>query len=101
MTFVGTRVYPPLQLFAHIGMLSKSRGHVLRLAAVLHILFLFFTNDTNPSTDDIPEDINGDIISEAAVQAAIDFTLLSCQQTAYIAGRGTLEEEVQKFDSSN
>ena len=63
--------------------------------------FLFFTNHTNPSTDDIPEDINGDIISEAAVKAAIDLTLLSCQQTAYIAGRGTLEEEVQKFDSSN
>ena len=87
-------------LLAHLGMLSKSRGHVLRLAAVLHILFSFFTSDANPSAGDIPEVID-DIISEAAVQAAIDFTQLSCQQTAYIAGRGMLEEEVQKFDSSN
>ena len=42
-----------------------------------------------------------DIISEAAVREAIDFTQLSCQQTAYIAGQGMLEEEVQKFDSSS
>ena len=46
------------------------------------------TNDGN-----IPD---CDTISEAAVQAAIDFTQLSCQQTAYIAGRGVLEEEIHK-----
>ena len=68
-------------------MLSKSHGHVLRLAAVLHVLFSFFKGDTNPDTGDV-DDIaitndgnipdHGDTISEAAIQAAIDFTQLSC-----------------------
>lgn len=51
----------------------------------LHVLFSFFTSNIYPSTDDIPEDINDDIISEAAVQATIDFTQYSFQQTAYNA----------------
>ena len=84
---------------------------MLRLAAVLHVLFSFFKGDTNPDTGDILDDSaitndgnipdDSDTISEAAVQAAIDFTQLSCQQTAYIAGRGVLEEEIQRFDTSN
>ena len=69
-------------------MLSKSRGQVLRLAAVLHMLF---TLGTNQPTDDI--------VSEAAVKAAINFVHVVCQQAAYIAGRGSLEEEIQRFKS--
>ena len=53
------------------GMLSKSRGQVLHLAAVLHMLF---TLGTNQLTDDI--------VSEAAVKAAINYVQVVCQQAA-------------------
>lgn len=59
-------------------MLSKSRGQVLRLAAILHVLFSLGSDE--------PTD---DIVSEDAVKAAIDFVNMACQQAAYIAGRGT------------
>lgn len=80
-------------------MLSKSRGHVLRLAAVLHVLFSIFETDSDCTNEEELND-DEDVISEAAVKAAIDFTQLSCQQTASIADRGILEEEIQKFASS-
>ena len=80
-------------------MLSKSRGHVLRVAAVLHVLFSFFTSDPDSTSNEAPSD-DKDVISEPAVKAAIDFVQLSCQQTASIAGRGLLEEEIHKFASS-
>ena len=69
------------------GMLSKSRGHVLRVSAVLHVLFC--------CTEEgfvIPEEV-----SENAVKAAANFVMVSCQQTAFIAGRGLLSEEVERF----
>ena len=69
-------------------MFSKSRGQVLRLAAVLHVLF---TLGSDQPTDDV--------VSEAAVVAAINFIQVVCQQTAFIAGRGSLEEEIQRFRS--
>ena len=53
------------------GMLSKSRGQVLRLAAVLHMVF---TLGTNQPTDDI--------VSEAAVKAAINCVQVVSQQAA-------------------
>ena len=38
------------------------------------------------------------VVSDQAVNAAIDFVKLTCQQTAYIVGRGgNMEEELQKF----
>ena len=70
-------------------MLSKSRGHVLRTAAILHVLFCY-GNDTL----DIP-----DVVSESAIRAATDFIKTSCQQIAYIAGRGLLADEIEKYKS--
>ena len=38
------------------------------------------------------------VVSDQAVNAATDFVKLTCQQTAYIVGRGgNMEEELQKF----
>ena len=70
-------------------MLSKSRGQVLRVAAVLHVLFCF-----GKDTLDVP-----DTVTDAAVTAITNFIQVACQQTAYIAGRGLLSEEVQKFSN--
>ena len=36
-------------------------------------------------------------ISETALKAAVNFVQVACQQTAYIAGRGKLSDEVEKF----
>ena len=67
-------------------MLSKSRGLVLRVATVLHMLF--HINSTDPLPDQL---------SDMSIKAAVNFVQISCQQTAYIAGRGTLQEEAQKY----
>jgi len=66
-------------------MLSKSRGQVLRVAAVMHMLFSIDNNDYKFE----------DIVSEAALKAAINLVETSCQQTAFVAGRGLLQEEVE------
>ena len=68
-------------------MLSKSRGHVLRLAAVLHMLFSIESPD-----EDLDEEI-----SEEAIKAAVNIVQVACQQTAFIAGKGTLTEEMEKY----
>ena len=59
-------------------MFSESRGHVLRVAAVLHVLFCY--NDASDNYEVRQE------ITEFAVKAA-----------AYIAARGSLLEEVERF----
>lgn len=72
-------------------MLSKSRGQLLRVAAVLHVLFEVGNNTLGePSSN---------IISDEAVKAAINFIEVTCQQTAYIAGRGTVKDEIKRFKS--
>lgn len=69
-------------------MLSKSRGHVLRVATVFHLLF--HVDKEEPLSNEV---------SEEAIKASVNFIQTSCQQVAYIAGRGTIEEEFQKFQS--
>lgn len=60
-------------------MLSKSRGRVLRVASVLHMLF---------SINDMEHDV-GKEISETALKVAVNFVQVACQHTAFIAGKGT------------
>jgi len=60
-----------------VGMLSKSKGQILRVAATLHVLFHL----DSPLT--IPSEIGND-----AMQAAIDLVDLCIQHAAYLAGRG-------------
>ena len=67
----------------------KSRGHVLWVSAVLHVLFSSGTERYVVSEE----------VSEAAVTAAANFVMVSCQQTAFIAGQGLLSEEVERFKS--
>ena len=38
-----------------------------------------------------------DNVTESAVKAAVNVVQTACQQTAYIAGRGTIQEELVKF----
>lgn len=71
-------------------MLSNSRGLVLRLAAVIHVLFSL-------EQDEPLDESVSDTVSENAVKAAIKFVQTACQHTTYIAGRGSLEEEIERF----
>ena len=67
-------------------MLSKSKGLILRVAGVLHVLFKLDT------PDDIP-----DTISEQAIVAVQDFVDVCCQHTAFVAGRGDIQEAIQQL----
>ena len=70
----------------YTGMFSKSKGLILRVAGVLHILFQLDT------PDDIP-----DTISELAIVAAQDFVDVCCQHAAFVAGRGDIQEAIQQL----
>ena len=70
-------------------MLSKSKGQILHTAAVLHVLFQL----QNEENDDINE------ILSHAMAATIDFIQTSIQHTAYIAGKDTKANEVEKTET--
>ena len=76
-----------------VGMLSKSKGQILRVSAAFHVLFDIGISETEETeiTDEI---------SEEAVTAVINFVQLCCQQTAYMAGRGRILEEIQIIKAS-
>ena len=73
-----------------LGMLSKSMGQILRISAAMHVLFHM------DSEDPLPE-----VISESAIEAAIDFVEVCCQQTAYITGRGDIKNELDLIEAGN
>ena len=58
-------------------MLSKSRGQILRVAAVMHALFHLETPLAIPN-----------IISEDAIKAAVNFVELCNQHADFLSGRG-------------
>ena len=69
-------------------MLSKSRGQVLRIAAIQHVLF---TLDS--------DELCGNTVTDAAIKAAINFVQVTCQQAAYIGGQGKIEDELHKCEA--
>ena len=77
----------PCMVYGHyVGMLSKSKGQVLRVAAVMHVL------DHMATPSSIPLDI-----SEAAVRAADTFVDYCLQHAAYLGGRGKFREAVEEI----
>ena len=70
----------------NIGMLSKSKGQILRIAATLHVLF----NMNDPLA--IPT-----VISETAIKAAINLVDVCLQDAAFLAGRGDIGETIEKM----
>ena len=69
-------------------MLSKSRSQALWLAPVMHLLF-HFGEEGNLSDD----------VRDAAMKAAINFARVSCEQTAMITGKGSVDEVIQRCQS--
>ena len=70
----------------HVGMLSKSKGQVLRVATILHVLF----NMGNPTN--IPRKI-----SENSVKAADKIVDLCLQHAAYLGGRGLIHDAIEEI----
>ena len=70
-----------------LGMLSKSMGQILRVSAAMHLLFHIDKDDSLPST-----------ITETAIKCAIDFVEVCCQHTAYLTGRGNIEQELKLIE---
>ena len=66
-------------------MLSKSRGQVLRISAVLNVLFNF-----ESTSFEIPIKI-----SEQAITASIDYVDYCIQNAAFLAGRGLIAGEIE------
>ena len=64
-------------LSSSIGMLSKALLQILHVSAPMHVIFHLDSAESMSST-----------ITEAAIEAAIDFVELCCQHMAYITGRG-------------
>ena len=69
-----------------LGMLSKSRGHILRVAAVMHVLFNWENPHSIPST-----------ISVAAIKAADSLVGVCVQHAAYMGGRGEVAEAIESI----
>ena len=65
------------------GMLSKSRGQVLRVAATLHALFYVET----------PQQLPADISNEAIV-AAVNFVEICNQHVAFLSGMGDIDSYI-------
>ena len=69
-----------------LGMLSKSKGQIIRVAATLHVLFNIETPLAIPT-----------VISDAVIKAAINLVDVCIQHAAFLAGRGDVDETVQEM----
>ena len=64
-------------------LISKSLGQILRVSGAMHTLF-------NLECEEV-----GSTITKDAIDAAIHFVEVCCQQAAYIAGTGELDKELE------
>ena len=78
------KYYMYVHILSYAGMLSKSKGQILRVAAVFHVLFHLHT------PLNIPENI-----SHRSVEAAAAFVDLCLQHAASLAGRGDICDAIQ------
>lgn len=74
-------------------MLSKSKGQILRIAATLNVLF-------HLDNLEVLDEEGSKEISDSIITAAINLVETCCQQTAYIAGRGDIKEEIDVIQAS-
>ena len=68
-------------ILLNLGMLSKSKGQILRIAATLHVL------ETSLA---IPA-----VISDSVIKTAINLVDVCLQHAAFLAGRGETDETIQ------
>lgn len=76
------------------GMLSKAKGQILRVSALLNMLFAKFEENDSIDSEHIPL-----VITEKALTAAQNFVEVACQHAAFLAGRGNIEAELKHFST--
>ena len=74
-------------------MLSKAKGQILRVAACLNLLFCDY--ESIKVAESIPL-----VITEEAILAAQNFVTVACQHGIFLAGRGKIEAELQRYSES-
>lgn len=77
-------------------MLSKAKGQVLHTAAAMSVLF----SDSLDDDGTIVVSSVHSTISTRPILAAENFVDMCCQHAAYIAGRGKLEDEINRLTST-
>ena len=83
-------------LYMCIGMLSKAKGQILRVAACLNLLFCDYEeNESIKVAEFIPL-----VITEEAILAAQNFVTVACQHGIFLAGRGKIEAELQRYSET-
>ena len=80
--------------FIYIGMPSKSKGQILHVGAALHVLFALCPLVDLLETEECPKE-ETTLISNEAIVSAIDFVNVCCQQTAYMAGRHNIGDDIK------
>ena len=73
-------------------MLSKSKGQLLRVMGCLHCLFQ--VDDLNLTGESPDEFQIQSVVTDAAIQAAINFVNTCMDHTLYLCGRDRIGEEV-------
>lgn len=80
----------------YVGMLSKAKGQVLRVTALLHVLFCDGADEKGALTvHEVPT-----VVDSKAVVAARNFVDTCCQHAAFVAGHGLIEDEITQLTSS-
>ena len=69
------------------GLLSRSKGQILRVAVTLHALFHVGKDETLVSK-----------ITDSAIKAAINFVEVSCHHSLFLIGRKGISEERELFE---
>lgn len=72
-------------------MLSKAKGQILRVAALLNMLFSEFEES---DSEHIPL-----VITEQALIVAQNFVEVACQHAAFLAGRGMIDDELKRLST--
>ena len=83
--------------YISIGMLSKAKGQILRVAACLNVLFCDGEFDENNEMEVSPEIPL--VITEKAIVAAQNMVDVACQHCIYIAGKSSISEELKRLSS--
>ena len=82
-----------------LGMLSKSKGQVLRLSAAFHVLFCDTDIDLSDEGEKIEVANVSTQIADSAIVAAQNYVDTCCQHAAFIAGRTNIDDEITELST--
>ena len=78
-------------IYIFSGLLSKSKGQILRMTGCLHCLFQLDALHESNAEEFEP----ATVVTESAVKAAVNFVQICTNHTLYLCGRNASVEEVR------